>query len=140
MRMTNKEWQSFHAAKVCHICGKSLFHHNERDEKEFWHPKTGKYLGKAHRYTKAPRSKRSCYSECLKLETQDDDGNYIINKWAARQERPEDADKDTDCMYCDRPLLRDEFRQAVRDHCHVTGKVRDAGHNACNWSYFRINA
>ena len=56
-----------------------------------------------------------------------------------KKERPVDEDKDTDCTYCDRPLFRSEFREAVKDHCHVTGKFWGAAHNACKWSYFRIN-
>ena len=28
--------------------------------------------------------------------------------------------------------MREEFRDAVRDHCHITGKYRGASHNACN--------
>ena len=125
-----------------HMTGKkSLFHYNERDETEFWHPKTGEYYvyGIVHKYTKAPRSRSSCYSELLKIETQDDYGNYIIKKWAPRKKRPEDAGKDNDCLYCDRPLLRERYREAVKDHCHITGKFRGAAHNACNWSYFRIH-
>ena len=28
--------------------------------------------------------------------------------------------------------MREEFRDAVRDHCYITGKYRGAAHNACN--------
>ena len=28
--------------------------------------------------------------------------------------------------------MREEFRDAVRDHCHITSKYRGAAHNACN--------
>ena len=47
-------------------------------------------------------------------------------KWY-REEYSED-----DCIVCKEPLLRSEFRHAVRDHCHITGKYRGAAHNACN--------
>ena len=93
MQMTNEDWRSFNTATNCHICGKSLFYYNERDEKEVWHPQTGEYCGKVHKYTKAPRSRSSCYSEFLKLTAQDDYGNYIIEKWSERGERPDDTDR-----------------------------------------------
>ena len=32
------------------------------------------------------------------------------------------------CHVCDKPLKGD----AVRDHCHITGKYRGAAHTACN--------
>ena len=32
------------------------------------------------------------------------------------------------CQVCDKPLEGD----AVRDHCHITGKYRGAAHTACN--------
>ena len=47
-------------------------------------------------------------------------------KWY-REENSED-----DFVVCKEPLLRNEFRDAVRDHCHITGKYRGATHNACN--------
>ena len=75
----------------------------------------------------------------LKLLTQDDEGKYIIDKWCPRKQRPVDAGEENDCFYCSGPLLREQFRDAVRDHCHITGKFRGAAHNACNRSYFRIN-
>ena len=124
LQMTDEDWRSFHTATNCHIYKKTLFHHNERDEIEFWHPQTGEYCGKVHKYTKAPGSNSSCYSVYLKQTTQDDDGNYIIEKWAPRGKRPEDADEENDCFRCGRPLLRDRFREAVKDHCHITGKFR----------------
>ena len=39
---------------------------------------------------------------------------------------------DGNCIECKEPLKRSEFRDAVRDHCHITGRYRGAAHNACN--------
>ena len=41
------------------------------------------------------------------------------------------------CIHCDEPLVRPQFRDAVKDHCHITGKYRGAAHNTC--SHFRID-
>ena len=143
LKMTDEDWKAFHRATNCHICHKSLYKYNEKDEIEFWHPVTGKYCGKFHKYTKAPDSQSSCYSEALKLEAQDENGNFI-KKWHPRVQESkkkalEEGLHENDCSYCGKPLLRDKCREAVRDHCHLTGKFRGAAHNVCNLSYFRIN-
>ena len=36
------------------------------------------------------------------------------------------------CKFCGNPLLQKNFRDAVKDHCHITGRYRGAAHNACN--------
>ena len=36
------------------------------------------------------------------------------------------------CIYCGDPLLQKNFRDAVKDHCHITGKYCGAAHNSCN--------
>ena len=36
------------------------------------------------------------------------------------------------CIFCRKPLLQKIFRDAVKDHCHITGSFRGAAHNACN--------
>ena len=38
-----------------------------------------------------------------------------------------------DCLFCGEGLLRKEkFRDAVKDHDHISGKFRGAAHSACN--------
>jgi len=42
------------------------------------------------------------------------------------------------CKFCGNPLLQKNFRDAVKDHCHITGSYRGAAHNECN-KKLRIN-
>ena len=35
-------------------------------------------------------------------------------------------------LFCGKPLLRERYRYAVKDHCHITGEFRGAAHDACN--------
>ena len=41
-------------------------------------------------------------------------------------------------MFCAEPLMEQNFRDAVKDHCHITGKYRGAAHSNCN-NKLRIN-
>ena len=41
-------------------------------------------------------------------------------------------------MFCGNPLLQKNFRDAVKDHCHITGRHRGGAHNNCNVK-LRIN-
>ncbi|MFA8451418.1 MAG: endonuclease domain-containing protein, partial [Bacteroidales bacterium] len=53
-------------------------------------------------------------------------------KRLTEEEHKEAAEEQDDCLCCGQPLLRQNFRDAVKDHCHITGKFRGAAHNACN--------
>ena len=149
LQMTEQDWRDFKSAASCHICKKDLIKHNHLDATDVFCPNTGEYLGKAHRFKKAPDSRSSCFFEVYN-EIKPADG-----KWAKRQPKPDDADDADDagdvgdvgdvneddgiCIHCNEPLVRPQFRDAVKDHCHITGKYRGAARNTCNRSYFRID-
>ena len=44
-----------------------------------------------------------------------------------------EAESQENCKYCEKPLLQKNFRDAVKDHCHVTGRYRGAAHSHCNY-------
>ena len=133
--MTEQDWRDFNSAASCHICKKDLVKHNQRDEADVVCPDTGEYFGKAHRYKKAPDSRLSCFFEVYN-QIKPDDG-----KWVKRQPTPDNVEEEDDriCINCDEPLLRPQFTDAGKNHCHITGKYRSAAHNLCNRSYFRID-
>ena len=126
LKMKDEDWKAFHKATECHICKKDLMHYNTKDEIEFWDPETGEYCVKVHKFTRAPRSRSSCYSEVLKLTTQDENGKYNIKEWHPRdpKSKTKEDEDEKDCFYCSEPLLREKFRAAVIDHCHITEKFR----------------
>ena len=47
-----------------------------------------------------------------------------IDQWIANNQEA--------CLFCAEPLLLKNFRDAVKDHCHITGRYCGAAHNACN--------
>ena len=66
-------------------------------------------------------------------------------KWGVqRLKRLEDekdqleAESQENCKYCEKPLLQKNFRDAVKDHCQITGRYRGAAHSECN-KKLRIN-
>ena len=69
----------------------------------------------------AKQQKRTCY--------------YL--KGLTTETKPE-AEEEEDCFNCQKPLLQKNYRDALKDHCHITGKYRGAAHNACNLK-LRIN-
>ena len=135
LQMTEQDWRDYNSAVSCHICKKDLVKHNQLDEADVFCPDTGEYLGKAHRHKKAPDSRLSCFFKVYN-KIKPDDG-----EWAKRQPKPDDLEKEDDgiCIHCDKPLLRPQFRDAVIDHCHITGQYCGKAHNTCNRSCFRID-
>ena len=37
------------------------------------------------------------------------------------------------CLFCAELLLKQNHKDSVKDHCHITGKHRGAAHNECNF-------
>ena len=117
LQMTEQDWRDFKSAASCHICKKDLVKHNHLDATDVFCPNTGEYLGRAHRFKKAPDSRSSCFFEVYN-EIKPDDG-----KRAKRQPKPDDADEAGDvgdvgdvnaddgiCIHCNEPLVRPQFR------------------------------
>ena len=73
LQMTEQDWRDFNSAASCHICKKDLIKHNHLDAVDVFCPNTGEYLGKAHRFKKAPDSRSSCFYEVYN-EIKPDDG------------------------------------------------------------------
>ena len=143
LHMTEEDSKAFHRATKCHICKKDLMRYSAKDEIEVWDPETGEYCGKVHKYKKAPlNGKVSCHKEIMELISTDEN-NKRIKKWHPRvkkskEEELKEKPDENNSYYCNESLFREKFRDAVRDHCHITGKFRGAAHNVCNLN-FRTN-
>ena len=55
----------------------------------------------------------------------------ILKKVTAKKDQ-EQAKAQVNCYFCEKPLLQKNFRDAVKDHCHMTGAYLGAAHNECN--------
>ena len=137
LKMTRADWDDFNSARDCHICSKPLIKENERDAIGVYDPDTGKYAGLVHRHT------NKCYQNVYNMYTQGEDGQLwyypFIGPRNKRQKPPKDAFAQEDCLFCGEPLIQNSFRDAVKDHCHITGECRGAAHGYCNINYFRTN-
>ena len=77
----------------------------------------------------------SCYQYMMNIMSTD---KWYKRDYKTKKEKLEEYPDESNCMNCGEPLLRERFRDAVRDHCHITGKYRGAAHNVYNLR-LRIN-
>jgi len=103
--MTEEDWIKFKAATECHICNESLVKADFIDAFDVYDPNTGKYCGQSH---------RRCYFNAMRGF----EGPMMKRK-------PKGG-------YCHKTLQVNNYRHAVKDHCHITGKYRGVAYNACN--------
>ena len=47
-----------------------------------------------------------------------------IDLWVAKNQET--------CLFCGDSLMKQNYKDCVKDHCHITGKYRGAAHNSCN--------
>ena len=124
MQMTREDWRAFDLAKECHICKEDLIRYNEMDETELWDSETGAYIGKVHRYKQAPvqgDKPMSCFQYMMNMMNTD---KWHKRDYKTKKEILEEYPDESNCFNFGEPLLRDKFRDAIRDHCHITGRYR----------------
>ena len=130
--MTWKDWESFKNAADCHVCKKSLIKDEFLDSLPVWKTEEGGedlcYWGQGH--------KKCFYTAQKERKEEGREPQYL--KRLKEEEDILSAEGQENCMYCEKPLLQKNFRDAVKDHCHITGKFRGAAHSDCN-KKLRIN-
>ena len=141
--MTHEDWYNFKNAYNCHICEKKLVKENYWDSLPVYTKglitKKEKYQGQYHKrcFFQEQKNQREELEQLGCYATEEDDFETIILKKPEQKDRQK-AKQQTDCYLCKKPLLQKNFRDAVKDHCHITGKYRGAAHNQCNLK-LRIN-
>ena len=114
--MTQEDWANFNYATDCHVCNKPLIKDEFLDSLPVWNKQTDSYCGQSHKRCFYQTQKTADFLEIRSLT----DKEKIV------------ADEQTNCIFCGNSLLQKNYRDAVKDHCHITGKFRGAAHNACN--------
>ena len=137
LTLTQEDWYNFKNAESCHICEKKLVKENFLDSQPVY---TTGYITKKEKY-RGQYHKR-CFYEQLNQQsdlmeimshnaTKEDDFEMIKLKRVGKDDKQK-AEKQTNCYACKKPLLHKYYRDAVKDHCHLTGKYRGAAHSECN--------
>ena len=112
--MTPEDWQKHSAAMNCHICNKGLVKPLFLDSVSAHNPETGMYFGQSHRTCLFKQMKKFAGTPHEKI-------------------MPQIKPKQETCCFCGGSLLLTNFRDAVKDHDHITGEYRGAAHNECNF-------
>ena len=141
--MTHEDWYDFKNAYNCNICEKKLVKENYWDSLPVYTKglvsKKEKYQGQYHKrcFFNEQKDRQEEFKLLGSYATEEDDFETIILKKPEQKDRQK-AKQQTDCYLCKKPLLQKNYRDAVKDHCHMTGKYRGAAHNQCNLK-LRIN-
>ena len=114
--MTDEDWKKFKSATDCHICNKSLIKDEYLDSLPvFEDTAESYYLGQYH---------KKCFYKAQKEQ------QWVLKRLTDEMDQLE-AESQENCNLCEKPLLQKNFRDAVKDHCHITGRYRGAAHNEC---------
>ena len=148
--MTAEDWEKFKNATDCHICNKSLIKDEYLDSLPVFKIEEGEekcsYRGQWHKRCYYKVQKQQQEEQKIKKEVMIEENDIIeIKKEAEKKvngiitlkrvtekKDQEQAKAQVNCYFCEKPLLQKNFRDAVKDHCHITGRYRGAAHNACN--------
>ena len=141
--MTHEDWYDFKNAENCYICEKKLVKENYWDSLPVYTKglisEEEKYQGQYHKrcFFKEQKNQRKELNILGYVESEEGEFEIIILKKPEQKDKQKAKEK-TDCYLCKKPLLQKYYIDAVKDHCHLTGKYRGAAHNNCNLK-LRIN-
>ena len=142
--MTHEDWYDFKNAYNCHICEKKLVKENYWDSLPVYTigliSGIEEYKGQYHRrcFFNEQKYQRKGLEPLSNHVTKGGKEFEMIILKKPKQKDKYKAKQQTDCYLCKKPLLQKNYRDAVKDHCHITGKYRGAAHSNCNLK-LRIN-
>ena len=128
--MAPEDWIKFKIATDRHVSHKSLIKDEFLDSLPVWRIEEGEkcsYKGQGH---------KKCFYKAQNNQQQK--WRLLTLKRLTDKKDQLEAKTQENCMFCGNPLLQKNFRDAVKDHCHITGKYCGAAHNNCNLK-LRIN-
>ena len=141
--MTLEDWYDFKNAYNCHICEKKLVKENYWDSLPVYTKglisEKEKYQGQYHKrcFFQEQKDQRKELEQLGCEGTEEGEFEIIILKKPEQKDKWKAKEK-TNCYLCEKPLLQKNYRDAVKDHCHLTGNYRGTAHNNCNLK-LRIN-
>ena len=129
--MTAKDWEKFKNATDCHICNKSLIKDEFLDSLPVFN------IEEASEEASEEGSEKCSYrgqwhKKCFYMAQKEQQWGILTLKRLTDKKDQLEAKSQENCKFCEEPLIQKNFRDAVKDHCPITGRYRGAAHNACN--------
>ena len=125
IEMTWKDWENFKNAADCHICNKSLIKDEFLDSLPVWNIEKASEEEGGENLSYWGQGHKKCFYQAQQKVVQ------RLKRLTDKEDQIK-ARSQVNCKYCKKPLLQKNFRDAVKDHCHITGRYCGAAHNECN--------
>ena len=118
--MTVEDCENHKIATDCYIWSESLFRDSFLDSLPVCDHDTGRYCGQSRKMCYYLARKKIEFIGPKRERKQKDK----IDDWVAKNQET--------CLFCGDSLMKQNFKDCLKDHCHITGRYRGTAHNSCN--------